>query len=111
DREDDITIAHTFILFMMGHLWFQTANDTVPLRYLVVVADLDEVVEYDWGSTILASIYHGLDTAITIRGLLLDFTNFLSIGSTSIVGLVTLLSRKMLSSYLIRATEQGRRGT
>ncbi|KAF6141044.1 hypothetical protein GIB67_006489 [Kingdonia uniflora] len=30
DRKNDITIARAFILFMMGHLWFQTANDTVP---------------------------------------------------------------------------------
>ncbi|KAF6175064.1 hypothetical protein GIB67_038977, partial [Kingdonia uniflora] len=34
DQEDGITIARAFILFMMGHLWFQTANDTVPLGYL-----------------------------------------------------------------------------
>ncbi|KAF6158247.1 hypothetical protein GIB67_028671 [Kingdonia uniflora] len=34
DREDDITIARAFIFFMMGHLWFQTANDAVPLGYL-----------------------------------------------------------------------------
>ncbi|KAF6167929.1 hypothetical protein GIB67_027707 [Kingdonia uniflora] len=41
DREDDITIAYIFILFMMKYLWFQTANDTVPPRYLAAVADLD----------------------------------------------------------------------
>ncbi|KAF6160109.1 hypothetical protein GIB67_018889 [Kingdonia uniflora] len=28
NREDDITIARAFILFMMGYLWFHTANDT-----------------------------------------------------------------------------------
>ncbi|KAF6173497.1 hypothetical protein GIB67_027321 [Kingdonia uniflora] len=65
DREDNITIARDFIFFMMGHLWFQTANDTVPLGYLVVVADLDQVTQYDWGSAILAFLYHGLDTAVT----------------------------------------------
>ncbi|KAF6149501.1 hypothetical protein GIB67_003649 [Kingdonia uniflora] len=47
DREDDITIVHAFILFMMGHLWFQTANDTVLLGYLAVVADLDSAAQYD----------------------------------------------------------------
>ncbi|KAF6176713.1 hypothetical protein GIB67_025777 [Kingdonia uniflora] len=63
DREDDITIASAFILFMMGYLWFQTANDIVPLGYLATVIDLDSTAQYDWGSTILASLYHGLDTA------------------------------------------------
>ncbi|KAF6133882.1 hypothetical protein GIB67_040646 [Kingdonia uniflora] len=28
DREDNITITRVFILFMMGYLWFQTANNT-----------------------------------------------------------------------------------
>ncbi|KAF6153962.1 hypothetical protein GIB67_023739 [Kingdonia uniflora] len=68
DREDDITIDHAFILFMMGHLWFQTANDTFPLGYLVVVNDLDSAAQYDCGSAILNSLYHGLDTAVTIGG-------------------------------------------
>ncbi|KAF6151924.1 hypothetical protein GIB67_010498 [Kingdonia uniflora] len=63
DREDDITIAHTFILFMMGHLWFQTAKDTVPLGYPAVVNDLDSAAQYDWSSAILVSLYYGLDTA------------------------------------------------
>ncbi|KAF6151589.1 hypothetical protein GIB67_021775 [Kingdonia uniflora] len=48
DRENNITIAHTFILFMMGHLWFQTANDAVPLGYLAAVNDLDSAAQYDW---------------------------------------------------------------
>ncbi|KAF6168060.1 hypothetical protein GIB67_011445 [Kingdonia uniflora] len=77
DREDDITIAHTFILFMMGHLWFQTANDTVPLGYLAVVADLDEVAQYNWGYAILASMYHGLDTAVTTGGAITGFSQLL----------------------------------
>ncbi|KAF6151591.1 hypothetical protein GIB67_021777 [Kingdonia uniflora] len=63
DREDDITIGHTFIFFMMGHLWFQTANDTILLGYLAVVNDLDSAAKYDWGSAIIASLYHSLDTA------------------------------------------------
>ncbi|KAF6157686.1 hypothetical protein GIB67_037259 [Kingdonia uniflora] len=62
DPEDDITITRVFILFMMRHLWFQTANGTVPLGYLAVVIDLDLTAQYDWGSAILASLYHGLDT-------------------------------------------------
>ncbi|KAF6149744.1 hypothetical protein GIB67_017477 [Kingdonia uniflora] len=90
DRDDDITIARTFILFMMGHLWFQMANDTVLLGYFVAVADLDEAAQYDWGSAIHAFLYHSLDTAVTTGGASLDFPNFLSIGSTSIVGLVNL---------------------
>ncbi|KAF6167133.1 hypothetical protein GIB67_029771 [Kingdonia uniflora] len=56
DRDDDITIARVFILFMIGHLWFQTANDTVPLGYLAAVNDLDSAAQYDWGSAILASL-------------------------------------------------------
>ncbi|KAF6152744.1 hypothetical protein GIB67_021404, partial [Kingdonia uniflora] len=30
DREDDITIVHTFILFMIGHLWFQNGQRHRP---------------------------------------------------------------------------------
>ncbi|KAF6140939.1 hypothetical protein GIB67_030150 [Kingdonia uniflora] len=78
DREDDITIARTFILFMMGHLWFQTANDTVPLGYLVAVADLDSTSQYDRGSTIIASRYHCLDTAIMTGGAITGFVQILT---------------------------------
>ncbi|KAF6171853.1 hypothetical protein GIB67_007374 [Kingdonia uniflora] len=75
--EDDITIARAFILFMMGHLWFQTANDTVPLGYLAVMNDLDLAAQYDWGSTIIASMYHGLDTAVTTEGAITGFVQLL----------------------------------
>ncbi|KAF6161348.1 hypothetical protein GIB67_025610 [Kingdonia uniflora] len=71
NREDDITIARAFILFMMGHLWFQMANDTVPLGYLAAVNDLD------WGSAILATLYHGLDTAVTTGGAITGFVKLL----------------------------------
>ncbi|KAF6146112.1 hypothetical protein GIB67_010325 [Kingdonia uniflora] len=74
DREDDITITRAFILFMMGHLWFQMANGTIPLGNLVVVADLDEATEYDWDSVILISLYHGLDTTVTIGGAITGFS-------------------------------------
>ncbi|KAF6166762.1 hypothetical protein GIB67_005638 [Kingdonia uniflora] len=77
DREDDITIARVFILFMMGHLWFQTANDTVPLGYLAAVNDLDSAAQYDWGYAILASLYHGLDTAVTTGGAITGFVQLL----------------------------------
>ncbi|KAF6134720.1 hypothetical protein GIB67_002121 [Kingdonia uniflora] len=77
DREDDITIVRAFILLMMGHLWFQMANDTVPLRYLAAVIDLDESAEYDWGSAILVSMYHGLDTAVTTGGTIIRFSQLL----------------------------------
>ncbi|KAF6140134.1 hypothetical protein GIB67_028940 [Kingdonia uniflora] len=77
DREDDITIARTFILFMMGHLWFQTANDTVPLGYLAAVNDLDSAAQYDWGYAILAPLYHGLDTAVTTGGAIIGFIQLL----------------------------------
>ncbi|KAF6142029.1 hypothetical protein GIB67_037997 [Kingdonia uniflora] len=61
----------------MGHLWFQTANDTVPLEYLVVVNDLDSAAQYDWGSAILASLYHGLDIAVTTGGTITGFVQLL----------------------------------
>ncbi|KAF6150237.1 hypothetical protein GIB67_000111 [Kingdonia uniflora] len=77
DREDDITIVRTFILFMMGYLWFQTANDAVPLGYLTAVNDLDSAAQYDWGSAILASLYHGLDTAVTTDGAITGFVQLL----------------------------------
>ncbi|KAF6152698.1 hypothetical protein GIB67_021358 [Kingdonia uniflora] len=75
--QDDITIAHVFILFMMGHLWFQTANNTVPLGYLAAVADLDSAAQYDWGSAILASLYHDLDTVVTAWGAITGFVQLL----------------------------------
>ncbi|KAF6175966.1 hypothetical protein GIB67_003454 [Kingdonia uniflora] len=78
DQEDDITIARSFILFMIGHLWFQMANDTVPLGYLAAVANLDSAAQYDWGSAILASLYHGLDTAITTGGAITGFVQLLT---------------------------------
>ncbi|KAF6157742.1 hypothetical protein GIB67_037315, partial [Kingdonia uniflora] len=77
NREDDMTIARAFILFMMGHLWFQTANDTLPLGYLAAVADLDEAAQYDWGYAIIASMYHGLDTAVTTGGAITGFSQLL----------------------------------
>ncbi|KAF6173704.1 hypothetical protein GIB67_021800 [Kingdonia uniflora] len=78
NREDNITIARTFILFMMGHLCFQMANDTIPLRYLAAVTDLDSAAQYDWGSAILASLYHGLDTAVTTGGVITRFAQLLT---------------------------------
>ncbi|KAF6176389.1 hypothetical protein GIB67_024288 [Kingdonia uniflora] len=77
DREDDITIARAFILFMMGHLWFQTANDTVPLRYLGAVNDLDSAAQYDWGYAILASLHHGLDTTVRTGDAITGFVQLL----------------------------------
>ncbi|KAF6155071.1 hypothetical protein GIB67_035818 [Kingdonia uniflora] len=77
DREDDITIACTFIIFMMGHLWFQMTNDTVPLGYLAAVNDLDSTTQYHWGSAILASLYHSLDTVVTTGGTITGFVQLL----------------------------------
>ncbi|KAF6151429.1 hypothetical protein GIB67_020653 [Kingdonia uniflora] len=79
DWEDDITIARPFILFMMGHLLFQTANDTILPGYLAAMSDLDEAAQYDWGSTILASMYHGLDTAVTTRGAITGFSQLFEV--------------------------------
>ncbi|KAF6142637.1 hypothetical protein GIB67_015123 [Kingdonia uniflora] len=90
-REDDITIARAFILFMMGYLWFQTANDTVQLGYLAVVNDLDltpnmtEVLLFLLPCTMvwIPQSQPGVPS--------LDLCNFFryvnTIGSTSIVGL------------------------
>ncbi|KAF6166458.1 hypothetical protein GIB67_038195, partial [Kingdonia uniflora] len=77
DRDDDITIARAFIFFMMGYLWFQTANDTVPLGYLAAVSDSDSAAQYDWDSAILASLYHSLDTAVTTGGAITGFVQLL----------------------------------
>ncbi|KAF6138308.1 hypothetical protein GIB67_001458 [Kingdonia uniflora] len=79
DRMDDITITHAFILFMMGHLWFQMANDTVPHGYLTVVADLDSAAQYDWGYAILASMYHGLDTTVMTGGAITRFVQLFTV--------------------------------
>ncbi|KAF6146691.1 hypothetical protein GIB67_008977 [Kingdonia uniflora] len=63
----------------MGHLWFQTANDTVPLGYLAAVNDLDSAAQYDWGSAILASLYHGLDTEVMTGGAITGFVQLLPV--------------------------------
>ncbi|KAF6146531.1 hypothetical protein GIB67_008817 [Kingdonia uniflora] len=53
------------------------ASGTVPLGYLATVNDLDSAAQYDWGSAILASLYHGLDTAVTTRGAITRFVQLL----------------------------------
>ncbi|KAF6145601.1 hypothetical protein GIB67_037634 [Kingdonia uniflora] len=77
DWEDDIAIGHICILFLMGYLWFQTANDTIPLGYLAVVANLDEVAQYDWGYAILTSLYHSLNIAVTTESAITRFSQLL----------------------------------
>ncbi|KAF6135903.1 hypothetical protein GIB67_006795 [Kingdonia uniflora] len=62
---------------MMGHLWFQTANDSVPLGYLAAVADLDSAAQYDRGSAISASLRNSLDTAVTTGGAITGFVKLL----------------------------------
>ncbi|KAF6143730.1 hypothetical protein GIB67_030620 [Kingdonia uniflora] len=79
DRDDEITIARAFILFMVGYLWFQMANDTVPLGYLAAVADLDEAAEYDRGYAILTSLRHSLDIAVTTGGAITGFSQLLEV--------------------------------
>ncbi|KAF6159680.1 hypothetical protein GIB67_029938 [Kingdonia uniflora] len=64
----------THIYYSGNELTFQMANDTVPLEYLAAVADLDKAAQYDWGSAILASLYHGLDTAVTTGGAITGFS-------------------------------------
>ncbi|KAF6150340.1 hypothetical protein GIB67_034039 [Kingdonia uniflora] len=61
-----------------GGGYFQTANDTVLLGYLAAVNDLDSAAQYDWGYTILASLHHGLDTAVTTGGAITRFVQLLS---------------------------------
>ncbi|KAF6156891.1 hypothetical protein GIB67_000431, partial [Kingdonia uniflora] len=65
------------IIPALRNVVFQTANDTLPLRYLAVVNDLDSAAQYDWGSTILASLYHGLDNAVTTGGAITGFVQLL----------------------------------
>ncbi|KAF6148727.1 hypothetical protein GIB67_019335 [Kingdonia uniflora] len=54
------------------------ANDTIPLGYLAAVVDLDSAPQYDWGSVILVSLYHGLDTAVTTEGVITRFVQLLT---------------------------------
>ncbi|KAF6175424.1 hypothetical protein GIB67_036515 [Kingdonia uniflora] len=110
DREDNITIARAFILFMMGHLWFQTANDTVPLGYLVAVDDLDSAAQYDWGSAILDSLHHGLDTAVTTGGAITGFVQLLTYWFYEYCGVSNPIVKedvKFLAYPRLRAWERG----
>ncbi|KAF6164424.1 hypothetical protein GIB67_025250 [Kingdonia uniflora] len=50
--------------------------------YLIVEADREDDItitpaQYDWGSSILASLYHGLDTAVTTGGAITGFVQLL----------------------------------
>ncbi|KAF6134836.1 hypothetical protein GIB67_002237 [Kingdonia uniflora] len=110
DRKDDITIVRAFILFMMGHLKFQMANDTVPLGYLTAVANLTRLPNMTGALLFLLPCTMVLIPQSRLGVPSLDLSNFLRIGSTSIVGLATLLSKKMLSSRPIRVSEHGRGG-
>ncbi|KAF6141297.1 hypothetical protein GIB67_024381 [Kingdonia uniflora] len=112
NREDDITIAHVFILFMMGHLWFQTAKDPIPLGYLAAVNDLDSTAQYDWGSAILASLYRGLDTAVTTGGAITGFVQLLSYWFFEYCGVghpIVKEEVKYLAYPRLRAWERGNR--
>ncbi|KAF6158404.1 hypothetical protein GIB67_019443 [Kingdonia uniflora] len=110
DREDDITIARIFILFMIGHLWFQTANDTVSFGFFVAVANLDVAAQYDWGSAILASLYHSLDTAVTTGGAIIKFSQLLEYWFYEYYGVGHPIVKENIrfSAYLyLRAWERG----
>ncbi|KAF6151466.1 hypothetical protein GIB67_016278 [Kingdonia uniflora] len=89
DRDDDITIVRASIFFMIGHLWFQTAIDTVPLGYLATMANLDEAAQYDWGSAIFASLYHSLNTAVMTWGAITGFSQLLEVNGGSAYGTTT----------------------
>ncbi|KAF6134698.1 hypothetical protein GIB67_002099 [Kingdonia uniflora] len=106
DREDDITIARAFIIFMIGHLWFQTTNDTVPLGYLAAVNDLDSATQYDWDSAILASLYHGLDTAVTTGGAITGFVQLLTAWFLDCEQFVVGEERETYASYWAEQTSK-----
>ncbi|KAF6135064.1 hypothetical protein GIB67_002602 [Kingdonia uniflora] len=95
---------------MMGHLWFQTANDTLLVGYLATVADLDEAAQYDWGSAILASMGHGLDTAVTTGGAITGFSQLLEHWFYEYCGVGHLIVKeevKFLAYPRLRAWERG----
>ncbi|KAF6147824.1 hypothetical protein GIB67_014404 [Kingdonia uniflora] len=112
DREDNINIARAFILFMMGHLRFQTANDTVPPGYLAAVNDLDSAAQYYWGSTIPASRYYGLDTAVTTGDAITGFVQLLPYWFYEYCGVghpIVKEEVKYLAYPRLRAWERGNR--
>ncbi|KAF6134339.1 hypothetical protein GIB67_005731 [Kingdonia uniflora] len=91
-RDAVVNIFGQFMDIRMGNsdnwlIQFQTTNDTVPLGYLAAVADLDSAAQYDWGSAILASLYYGLDIAVTTGVPSLDLSNFLRQGIGKVLGL------------------------
>ncbi|KAF6160330.1 hypothetical protein GIB67_019099 [Kingdonia uniflora] len=87
-------------------------NDTVPLGYLAAVADLNEAAQYDWGSTILASLYHGLDTTVTTRSAITGFSQLLKYWFYEYCGVghpIVKEEVKSLSYPHLRAWERGNR--
>ncbi|KAF6176236.1 hypothetical protein GIB67_023527 [Kingdonia uniflora] len=96
----------------MGHLWFQTANDTVLLGYLAAVNDLDLAAQYDRGSAILASLYHSLDTAVTTGGAITGFVQLLPYWFYEYCGVghpIVKEEVKYLAYPYLRAWERGNR--
>ncbi|KAF6166911.1 hypothetical protein GIB67_020140 [Kingdonia uniflora] len=83
-RKDNITIACAFILFMMGHLWF----------------------------AILASLNHGLDTAVMTGGAITGFAQLLTYWFYEYYGVGHLMFKedvKYLAYLYLRACDRGNR--
>ncbi|KAF6154031.1 hypothetical protein GIB67_026685 [Kingdonia uniflora] len=72
------------------------------------VADLDSAAQYDWGCAILASLYHGLDTAVTTGGAITRFVQLLTFYKYYGVGHPILIEEVKFSAYpSLRAWERG----
>ncbi|KAF6141123.1 hypothetical protein GIB67_006568 [Kingdonia uniflora] len=87
------------------------ANDTVPLGYLATVADLEEVTQYDWGSTILASLYHGLDAAVTTGIAITGFSQLFEYWFFEYCGVGHPIVKEEVKFLHIRTSENERGGT
>ena len=54
-------MARCFILFLLGMTLFCDDSHALPLYFIPLVRDFDEMGTFDWGSAALAYLYHCMD--------------------------------------------------
>ncbi|KAF6169854.1 hypothetical protein GIB67_034246 [Kingdonia uniflora] len=69
DSEMDIVYARAFIAYMMGNLFFSNGVTSIRSGYLAALIDYDILGTsgFDWGSSIMAALYRGLDEVSVLR--------------------------------------------
>ena len=56
-------VARAFMLWLVGHVFFDNSSSVVHRGWLIAFADLEAAANYDWGSVIMGRLYKELDEA------------------------------------------------